>query len=139
VAKRAGRAYAEHHRPGRHHHRHQRSVPRCCCHRHRKQFCWYGLFSVDLLVDTSLAAQGLQIMAISGVFSGQMFNFMVGFSLSSILRAFRSSKKQTFQLFDWSRPSTATNYMLILVFGSLLFNLIYLYFKIKINKYPPLT
>ena len=79
-------------------------------------------------------------MAIAGVFSGQMFNFMVGLSLSSILRAFRSKKKQTFQLFDWKRPSVATNYMLLVVFGALLFNLVYLYFKItKVNKYSLIT
>jgi Ca2+/Na+ antiporter len=86
-------------------------------------------------VDTSLAAQGFQIMAIAGVFSGQMFNFMVGFSLSSFLRAFRSKKKQTFQLFEWDRPASETNYMFIVVFAALLFNLTYLYFKIaKVNK-----
>lgn len=74
-------------------------------------------------------------MAVAGIFSGQMFNFMVGFSLSSILRALRSSKKQAFQLFDWSRKSFMTNYMMIVVFSALLFNLTYLYFKIAmVNK-----
>lgn len=40
----------------------------------------------DLAVDTALSAQGLTTMAITGIFSGQMFNFLVGFSLTCILK-----------------------------------------------------
>lgn len=75
-------------------------------------------------------------MAVAGIFSGQMFNFMMGFSLSAILKTINSSKSNIFRLFDWDRKSKSTNYMLVVVFTALLANLSYVYFKmVKINKY----
>ena len=43
----------------------------------------------DLTVDVALAKQGLQVMAVTGIFSGQLFNFLLGFSVSSIISAFQ--------------------------------------------------
>lgn len=41
----------------------------------------------DFTVDVALAKQGLQVMAVTGIFAGQLFNFLLGFSVSSIITA----------------------------------------------------
>lgn len=85
-------------------------------------------------MDSSLASQGLQIMALAGLISGQMFNFMVGFGLSALLKSIRF-KSNLFKLFDWNRKSYSSNYMFMATFGGILLNLVYLYLKmVKINK-----
>lgn len=84
---------------------------------------------------TSLSAQGYQLMAVAGIFSGQMFNFMVGFGLSALLKSVRS-RGESFRLFDWQRKSQAPNYMLAVAFAALLLNLAYVFVKMaKVNKF----
>lgn len=43
----------------------------------------------DLTVDVALAKQGLPIMALTGIFSGQLFNFLLGFSISGLISSFQ--------------------------------------------------
>lgn len=38
----------------------------------------------DLFVDTALAKKGLGVMAMTGVFSGQLFNLMIGFAMNCL-------------------------------------------------------
>lgn len=38
----------------------------------------------DLFVDTALAKKGHAVMAVTGVFSGQLFNLMIGFALNCL-------------------------------------------------------
>lgn len=56
---------------------------------------------VDLFIDRALAIQGFEILAVTGIFAGQMFNFLFGFGLSSLMKAARSSSNNplTFSLY----------------------------------------
>lgn len=45
-----------------------------------------GNSSVDFFVDCQLAKDGYEIMALSGLIGGQMFNFLLGIGLSQITR-----------------------------------------------------
>lgn len=40
----------------------------------------------DMTVDPTLAAEGHELMAITGIFAGQMFNFLLGFSISCFMK-----------------------------------------------------
>ena len=55
---------------------------------------------VDMFVNGALASQGYEIMAISGLFGGQMFNFLFGFSLSCLRKFFGPSLFKTFNLYQ---------------------------------------
>lgn len=86
-------------------------------------------------MTSSLAAQGFQIMAVTGIFSGQLFNFLMGLCLSSIYRAL-IFKGSSFDLFGAEPISSKENVMMLTIFISLLVHLVYLGFKItKINGY----
>jgi Ca2+/Na+ antiporter len=50
---------------------------------------------VDLFVDRSLAQAGLTAMAVSGVFSGQLFNLLIGMSLTGIIQTFQGTTTST--------------------------------------------
>lgn len=50
----------------------------------------------DLFVNTSIAKRGFGVMAITGIFSGQLLNLLIGFSLSSIVSMFRKGMHQEF-------------------------------------------
>lgn len=56
---------------------------------------------VDMFVDYTLARKGFEVMAITGIFSGQMFNLLVGFGLSCLVRGIKDSSLK-FHIFDWS-------------------------------------
>ena len=43
-----------------------------------------GNSMVDLFVDCELSTQGLEILALSGLIGGQMFNFLIGFGLATL-------------------------------------------------------
>ena len=53
---------------------------------------------IDLFMDSILSKQGYEIMAVTGIFAGQMFNFLLGFSISGILR-FILGNRENFHLF----------------------------------------
>jgi len=55
---------------------------------------------VDLFVDRAMALQGLEILAVTGIFAGQMFNFLVGFGVSALLKYFRKVDSK-FHLFSF--------------------------------------
>ena len=40
----------------------------------------------DLFVDSALAKKGYGVMAMTGVFSGQLFNLMIGFALNCLFK-----------------------------------------------------
>jgi len=79
--------------------------------------------SVDLFVDYLLARRGLEVMAITGVFSGQMFNLLLGFGLSCIMQAL-SGHDNNFHIFDWtsltSSKSSLMVFSIIVVFALIL-------------------
>ena len=54
----------------------------------------------DMCVNASLAAEGYEIMAVTGLFAGQMFNFLVGFGLSCFIKFFGPSAFKTFNLYN---------------------------------------
>jgi len=64
-----------------------------------------GNSSVDMFVDYTLARKGFEVMAITGIFSGQMFNLLVGFGLSCLIRGVKDSSLK-FHVFDWDTLST---------------------------------
>lgn len=79
---------------------------------------------VDLFVNGSLAAQGYEIMAITGLFGGQMFNFLIGFALSGFVKYFGHSKFKTFNLYTYGTMSQdkegrMTFYMLLWIIAYL--------------------
>lgn len=41
---------------------------------------------IDLFVNSVLSLQGFEIISITGIFAGQMFNFLFGFGLSCMIR-----------------------------------------------------
>lgn len=55
---------------------------------------------VDLFVDRAMALQGLEILAVTGIFAGQMFNFLMGFGVSALLKYFRKVDTK-FHLFSF--------------------------------------
>lgn len=57
---------------------------------------------VDLFIDRAMAIQGFEILALTGIFAGQMFNFLFGFGLSAILKHFRSGGNLKYGLFTLS-------------------------------------
>jgi sodium/potassium/calcium exchanger 6 len=58
-----------------------------------------GNSSIDTLVDYTLAKKGFEVMAITGVFCGQMFNLIVGFALSCLVRGIKDFSR-IFKLFS---------------------------------------
>ena len=54
---------------------------------------------VDMFVNGALAQQGYEIMAITGLFGGQMFNFLIGFSIGCLRKYFGSNKFKEFSLY----------------------------------------
>lgn len=64
---------------------------------------------VDMFVNGALASQGYEIMAISGLFGGQMFNFLFGFSLGCLRKFFGSSTFKTFNLYQASTLFSAAD------------------------------
>lgn len=66
---------------------------------------------VDMFVDRAMALQGLEIMAVTGIFAGQMFNFLVGFGISSLVRYLgNTSNPPKFHLYDWSNLTGDRNF-----------------------------
>ena len=55
---------------------------------------------VDLFVDRAMALQGLEILAVTGIFAGQMFNFLMGFGASALVKYFKKVDTK-FHLFSF--------------------------------------
>ena len=78
-------------------------------------FLGIGNSCIDLFVDYLLAKRGFEAMAINGVFAGQMFNLLVGFALSCIVRGVKNLDS-TFHIFDWhTLGSNKTSLMVFLI------------------------
>ena len=70
---------------------------------------------VDMFVDYMLARKGFDVMAITGIFCGQMFNLLIGFGLSCLTRGFKNPS-WTFHIFEWGKlTSDKQGFMVFLV------------------------
>jgi Ca2+/Na+ antiporter len=95
----------------------------------------YSVLTVDLLVETSLSGQGYQLMAITGVFSSQLFNILVGFSTCSFIKAFRAKHSDNFSLLGYPWHFDRPQRLIILVLLGCLIYTFYIYVKVvKINQ-----
>ena len=82
---------------------------------------------VDLFVDMALSSTGLEIMAVTGIFSGQMFNLLFGFSLCGVLKII-FTEHQEFHLFRFSDFWTITTQTMILLLVCALIVMLSVYF-----------
>lgn len=73
-----------------------------------------GNSCIDLFVNYTLARKGFQTMAITGIFSGQMFNLLIGFGLSCLMRGFKNSST-TYHVFDWDKIWGQKSGLMILI------------------------
>lgn len=92
----------------------------------------------DLFVDASLASSGLELMALTGIFVGQMSNILIGFSLLMVIRWFKGVENT---LSFWSADTMFTNRTQLMAFSILVWNLLllasilgFVWFKRKLNK-----
>lgn len=83
---------------------------------------------VDLFIDRALAIQGFEILAITGIFAGQMFNFLFGFGISSLMKSFRSTGSVPLRFNLYSFESIYREKDSMLTFNILLASLIALVF-----------
>jgi Ca2+/Na+ antiporter len=93
---------------------------------------------VDLFINKALAAQGYEILAVTGVFAGQMFNFLAGFGISSLLKFFRSSAQTplSFNLYSLSTIYTQRDDMLMFnILVAALIVLVFLFIMLFIGKF----
>lgn len=77
-------------------------------------FFGIGNSIVDFFVDITLARKGYEIMAITGIFGGQLFNLLIGFGLSAMVRGFKDTNLR-FHLFNWSEIGTEKEPTLVLI------------------------
>jgi solute carrier family 24 (sodium/potassium/calcium exchanger), member 6 len=72
----------------------------------------------DFFVDTALAKKGFTTMAFTGIFSGQLLNLLIGFSLNCLM-SYLSNKKNntdtTFHLFDTGLFSQSKQFLCFFV------------------------
>lgn len=83
---------------------------------------------VDLFIDRALAIQGFEILAITGIFAGQMFNFLFGFGVSSLMKFFRSSSTNPLRFNLYSFDAIYRDKDSMLTFNILLASLLSLAF-----------
>lgn len=72
----------------------------------------------DFFVDTALAKKGFTTMAFTGIFSGQLLNLLIGFSLNCLMSYISNSKSgadTTFHLFDRSLFSESKQFLCFFV------------------------
>ena len=95
-----------------------------------------GNSTVDLFVDCELSKQGLEILALSGLIGGQMFNFLIGFGFASLKNyIFGNEDQKNFNLFDLTTIiSDSNNLALFIVLASSKFILVLLIFTFYFNK-----
>lgn len=82
-----------------------------------------GNSSTDFFVDSQLAREGLESMAISGLVGGQMFNFLVGVGISMMYISFVNGFGSSFQLLSYDKvynSSSSLSIFLILIFSQVL-------------------
>ena len=89
----------------------------------------------DMCINASLASQGYEIMAVTGLFAGQMFNFLFGFGLSCLIKYLGPSTYKTFNLYKLKslrddKQGRMTFYLLVWMLAVIA----YLIFVIKMNK-----
>jgi Ca2+/Na+ antiporter len=83
---------------------------------------------VDLFIDRALAIQGFEILAITGIFAGQMFNFLFGFGVSSLMKFFRSTGNNPLRFKLYSIDAIYRDKDPMLTFNILLASLVALVF-----------
>ena len=94
-----------------------------------------GNSTIDMFVDYTLAKKGFEVMAITGIFSGQMFNLLVGFGLSCVSRGIRDSTLY-FHVFDWKTLlSDKEGFMVFVIIISCAFVLVSFSILLPSTKY----
>ena len=89
---------------------------------------------IDLFMNSILSKNGYEIMAITGIFAGQMFNFLVGFSISGIFR-FILGEKDTFNIFSFNNIFDDQQQIIIIILIILsVITLVYNFIVLKMNK-----
>lgn len=90
---------------------------------------------IDLFINRAMAKQGYEILALTGIFAGQMFNFLFGFGLSSLIKYFKNGNKIKYGLYTFATVFKSKNESL--TFGILVanfFTLIFLMGVICVSK-----
>lgn len=75
---------------------------------------------VDLFIDRALAIQGYEILAITGLFAGQMFNFLAGFGLSAMVKWVKGMSGGRFHLYKAKKIFQTHDKDQMLTFGILI-------------------
>lgn len=90
--------------------------------------------AADLFVITSLSAQGHEVMAITGVITGQMFNFLIGFGTNCFLQ-WKRKGSDLFILFDLDELLHNRNQQKLLsIISSSLLVLVFIFIKMNFIK-----
>ena len=83
-----------------------------------------GNSSVDLFINRALCKQGFEILALTGILAGQMFNFMFGYGISALIISFnlgsRTGLERVFHLFTYGKfleDFSETLTLMILIFA----------------------
>jgi Ca2+/Na+ antiporter len=93
---------------------------------------------VDLFINRALAIQGYEILAVTGIFAGQMFNFLMGFGISSLMKQFKSTKEKplNFNLYSFDTIYKERDNMLTFnILLAALLTLVFLFAMLFIGKY----
>jgi len=77
---------------------------------------------VDLFIDRAMAIQGYEILAVTGIFAGQMFNFLMGFGVSAVIKYIVNKGTLKFHLYDYA--TVFSNKTDLLVFAILIAQII---------------
>ncbi len=94
-----------------------------------------GNSTVDLFVDRELSVQGLEILALTGLIGGQMFNFLVGFGLSEIKSFFIGTEdQQKFSLFSSNLMKDKGQISVMILLLTSLLTLIFLFGQLQLGK-----
>ena len=89
----------------------------------------------DMFVNASLAKKGFEIMAVTGIITGQMYNFLFSLALFFIQKFFNPKIKTKFHLFDgFDLIGISDQIMTLVIVGSSALMLFFIIVKVQINK-----
>lgn len=90
---------------------------------------------VDLFINMALSDQGYEIMAVTGLFAGQMFNFLTSLGVSFVLKYFTAKKASNFILFTLDGIKTdREQLMTFVIVSAALVILVSLYVRLPLLK-----
>lgn len=88
----------------------------------------------DYLSIVAFAKRGRASTAISGIFSGQLFNFLIGFGALLIIQSFDGEFQFDIFSFEGSTFDVLSDSIVLLVIGSGLLYFCFLFYKVISNK-----